>query len=125
MHFREGMPTAESVVRPHALLPSSATDRRIHKRVTLEGPVLVDAFSAWERCRCENVSVGGVAVECQCTLPVGKTVELYFELPSGVAVETQARVVRSTGEHAALEFMFLDHRAEIALRAHCRLVAAR
>lgn len=113
------MPTAESVVRPHALLPPS-TDRREHFRAPLAGPVLVDALSQWHRARCENVSVGGVAVAGAGRLPIGKTVEVYFELPSGVAVEAQAQVVRSRGEAAALRFLALDSSAEIALRAHCR-----
>ncbi|HEX7668841.1 MAG TPA: PilZ domain-containing protein [Polyangiaceae bacterium] len=117
------MPTAESVVRPHALLPS--TDRREHFRAPLAGPVLVDALSQWHRARCENVSVGGVAVAGAGSLPVGKTVEVYFELPSGVAVETRAQVVRSRGEEVALCFLALDRGTELALRAHCRAAEAR
>jgi hypothetical protein len=58
-------------------------------------------------------------------LQVGKTVEVYFELPSGVAVETRARVVRSRGEEVALRFLSLDRGTEIALRAHCRAAEAR
>lgn len=118
------MPTAESVVRPHALLPPS-TDRREHFRAPLAGPVLVDALSQWQRARCENVSVGGVAVAGATRLPIGKMVEVYFELPSGVAVEAQAQVVRSQGDEAALRFLALDPNAEIALRAHCRAAEAR
>ena len=118
------MPTAESVVRPHALLPPS-TDRRVHFRAPLESPVLVDALNEWHRARCENVSVGGVAVAGAGSLPVGKVVEVYFELPSGVAVETMARVVRSRGEVAALRFVSLDPTTEVALRAHCRAAEAR
>jgi hypothetical protein len=118
------MPTAESVVRPHALLPPS-TDRREHFRAPLASPVLVDALSQWRRARCENVSVGGVAVAGAGTLPIGKTVEIYFELPSGVAVETHARVVRSQGEEVALCFLALDQDTELALRAHCRAAEAR
>lgn len=117
------MPTAESVVRPHALLPS--TDRRVHSRAPLSSPVLLDSLDEWHRARCENVSVGGVAVADAGNLPVGKTVEVYFELPSGVAVETRAKVVRSGRDRAGLRFLNLDSQAEIALRAHCHAAALR
>lgn len=113
------MTTAESVVRPHDPTPDS-TDRRVHIRVPLEAPVLVDAQSTWQRARSANVSVGGVAVACETPIPVGKTVEIYFELPNGVAVETRAEVVRASGALLGLRFKSLDRRAAIALHAHCR-----
>jgi hypothetical protein len=115
------MPTADSVVRSHAFATLESTDRRIHDRAPLSGPVLVDALCTWHRARCENVSPGGVAIACEGTLPVGKTVEIYFELPSGLAIEARARVVRSTGANAALCFVDLDARSEVALRAHCHM----
>jgi len=113
------MPTAESVVRPHAP-PRDSTDRRIHERVPLQAPVLVDALSEWQRARSENVSVGGVAVACETPIPIGKTVEVYFELPNGFAVEATAKVVRSSGAVLGLRFTALDRRAELALTSHCR-----
>ena len=117
-----GMPTAESIVRPHASPPpQTATDRRIHSRAPLSTPALVDALAAYHKARCENVSVSGVALCCDAALPVGKTVEIYFELPSGVAVDTRARVVRAGGSRVALEFLTLDPQSELALRAHCHL----
>jgi hypothetical protein len=123
------MPTAESVVRPHTLSSNfsttSRTDRRAHYRAQLGTPVLVDAFSTWHRARCEDVSVGGVGVECDAALPVGKTVEVYFELPSGVAIETQACVVRASNGRFGLRFTQLERNAEIALRAHCHIASMR
>lgn len=89
-------------------------------RVPLQAPVLVDAMSTWQRALSANVSAGGVAVACETPIPVGKTVEIYFELPNGVAVETKAEVVRATGPLLGLRFKGLDRRAAIALRAHCR-----
>jgi len=119
MQRSDAMPTAESVVRPHA--PSlDSTDRRVHARAPLRAPVLVDALSAWQRARSENVSVGGVAVACDTPIPVGKTVEVYFELPNGIAVEATAEVVRSSGAVVGLRFKDLDRRAELALKSHCR-----
>jgi len=117
------MSTAESVVRPHPLTPKTTTDRRAADRVPLKSPVLVDALSGWQRARCENVSIGGVALECDAPLPVGKRVELYFELPSGVAIETRALVVRSTDHRVAFRFLDLDSASEVALRTHCRNVS--
>lgn len=115
------MPTAESVVRPHDPTPDS-TDRRVYTRAPLQAPVLLDALSAWQRARSENVSVGGVAVACESPIPVGKTVEIYFELPNGVAIEATAEVVRSTGSMVGLKFKKLDRSARLALTSHCRLL---
>lgn len=116
------MPTAESVVRPH--LPTlDSTDRRAHARAPLRAPVLVDALSAWQRASSENVSAGGVAVACETPIPVGKTVEVYFELPNGFAVEATAEVVRSSGMVVGLKFKNLDRRSELALKSHCRVAS--
>lgn len=82
--------------------------------------MLVDALSAWQRARSENVSVGGVAVACDTPIPIGKTVEIYFELPNGIAIEATAVVVRASGSVVALKFKNLDRRAELALSSHCR-----
>jgi hypothetical protein len=126
MQLSLAMPTAESVVRPHASqAPMATPDRRRHSRAPLATPALVDAFSEYHHARCENVSQSGIALSCEAPLPLGKTVELYFELPSGVAIETQARVVRLGNSRMALTFVALDAQAEIALRAHCHLAAMR
>lgn len=53
-------------------------------------------------------------------LEVGTSVELYFELPGGIAVETNAEVVRCEGERLALRFVELEHDLVVALRAYCR-----
>ena len=119
------MPTTESVVRPHASSMQEPADRRAHYRAPLSTPALVDALVDYHRARCENVSVTGVALACDAPLPVGKTVEIYFELPSGVAVETQARVVRAGPSVVALEFLSLNRESELALRAHCHLAKMR
>jgi hypothetical protein len=95
-------------------------NRREYLRAALTKPVLVDAMNEWQQADCENVSAGGVALSCRAPLAVGKTVELYFELPCGVAIEARAEVIRSSGGHVALRFTELDRDLEIALRAHCR-----
>ena len=117
------MPTAESVVRPHDPAPDS-TDRRVHTRAPLQAPVLLDALSMWQRARSQNVSEGGVAVACETPIPIGKIVEIYFELPNGFAVEATAEVVRASGALVGLKFQNLDRRAELALKSHCRAMGA-
>jgi len=127
VHSEIRMTTAESVVRPHAsqVPHAAAPDRRRHSRAPLTTPALVDAFTGYHHARCENVSQSGIALCCDAPLPLGKTVEVYFELPSGVGIETQARVVRQSETRLALVFVALDAQAEIALRAHCHLASTR
>jgi hypothetical protein len=91
----------------------------------LTTPALLDALVAYHRARSENVSVSGIALTCEAALSVGRTVEVYFELPSGVAVEAKARVVRADRTFVALTFLSLEPQAEIALRAHCHLARSR
>lgn len=81
---------------------------------------MLDAASSYQSARCENVSAGGVVVQADVTLNVGTKVELYFELPGGVAVETDAVVVRQDGPRLALQFVDLEHELVVALRAYCR-----
>jgi hypothetical protein len=97
----------------------------VHFRAPLTTPAMVDALAAYHNARCENVSVSGVALACGAMLAIGKRVEVYFELPSGVAVETEARVVRADSTSLALQFLTLDRQAELALRAHCHIARMR
>jgi hypothetical protein len=87
--------------------------------------VLVDSQRDWQRTWSVDLSASGVAITGLLTAPIGQRVELYFELPCGVAVETQAKVVRYVSERTALEFVGLGHDALVALRAHCRVIDAR
>ncbi|MEZ4433779.1 MAG: PilZ domain-containing protein [bacterium] len=41
-----------------------------------------------------DISVSGIFVECARTLPVGRAVEVFFELPGGHSVSAEARVQR-------------------------------
>lgn len=86
----------ESGVRP---------DRRAHPRARLDAPVLIDARHSWATARCQNVSVCGLAVQVERPLETGTRVELYFELPTGVAVEIDAEVVRAEGTELGLRFV--------------------
>lgn len=82
---------------------------------------MVEAASGHGTFRCRNVSAGGIAVETGDLLPVGCQVEVYFELPTGVAVEAQATVVRCDGPVVALRFLDLTREEQLALRAHSRI----
>jgi hypothetical protein len=95
-------------------------ERREYERHELGAPALLDAASSWHKATCENVSLGGVKVQTDAALQLGTEVEVYFELPSGVAVETRARVVWVTDGELALCFLALDGEAASALRSFCR-----
>lgn len=113
------MTTSESVVQSVGV--TRVTDRRRARRARLDGPALIDAASSWQAGRCCNVSTSGLAVETEQDLALGSTVEVYFELPSGVAVETRARVVRSDNGVLGLAFEELERQTALAVRAHCRV----
>jgi hypothetical protein len=80
-------------------------DRRAHRRVALDAPALIDARHSYATARCQNVSEGGLAVQLERPLAEGTRVELYFELPTGVAIEIEAEVVRSEGTELGLRFV--------------------
>ena len=82
-------------------------------------------MSVYQSCRCRDVSAGGVALVLEHPLPVGTSVELYFELPTGVAIETAAAVVRAEGCRVALQFLGLDAFSRRALIAYCEMSGVR
>jgi len=94
-------------------------DRRERPRVALRAPVLVDLTSRWEQAVCHDVSLDGVGVELTDPLPLGARVEIYFELPTWHAIETQAEVVRNHGGITGLRFLDLDAATARALAAYC------
>lgn len=100
-------------------------DRRAYGRAPLEAPAMLDAASSWHAGRCQNVSAGGLAVRTDAELSVGSVLEVYFELPSGVAIETQARVAHAGGGRLGLCFVELDSASALALRSYCRLSGIR
>jgi hypothetical protein len=54
-------------------------------------------------------------------LSAGTRVDLYFELPTGVAIEIQAEVVRSEGDELALRFVRPGPLEREALSSYVRL----
>ena len=96
------------------------SERREHERTEFATPALLDAASSWHKAITENVSLGGLKVRTDATLLVGKELDVYFELPNGVAVETRARVVRADSGELGLAFVSLDGEAIGALRSLCR-----
>jgi hypothetical protein len=95
-------------------------ERRAYQRVSLDVPALIDAIRSHHAGRCRDVSLGGVAVRTDAELAIGTELEVYFELPSGIAVETRATVVRCDAEEIALRFVELGAQTRVALRAYCR-----
>ena len=51
--------------------------------------------------------------------PIGQELEIYFELPTRVAVEARARVVRQDSGGVAIRFLDLADVAHLALEAFC------
>ena len=100
-------------------------ERRAHSRVPWRGPAMLDSQAAYQAGRCRDLSAGGISVEVDAPMPVGTRVEVYFELPTGVAVEAVAEVVRAAGRRLALRFVELDRRARGALVAFCELSGVR
>jgi len=94
-------------------------EHRQHQRELLSVPVLIDIGSKWLRANCRDVSTGGLRIENE-PLPLGREVELYIELPTQVAVEAHARVVRNDGTTVALRFVELNPEARHAISDFCR-----
>ena len=86
---------------------------------------MLDSTAAYQSARCRDVSAGGVCVFVDEKIEVGTGIEVYFELPTGVAVEAQAQVVRSKGHLVALRFLDLDAQMRAALVAFCELSGVR
>jgi hypothetical protein len=99
--------------------PDTLGNRRSHRRAALSAPVLVDSARTHQTGRCRDVSLGGLCVELESPLPVGTVVELYFELPTGIAIEAQAKVARSAERALAMSFEGLGDGHRAALAAYC------
>jgi len=94
-------------------------NRRTHRRAELRSSVLIDASSSYFTGRCRDVSEAGLGVELSAPLPIGLNVDVYFELPTGVAVESRAQVARWDGKTAGIHFCELSSAGAKALRAYC------
>ena len=83
---------------------------------------MIDNLKAWVSAKCRDVSVTGLGLSTEpaLTLGVGEVVEVYFELPNGVAIEAKAQVTRNDGHQLGLRFVQLDRACRMALGAHCR-----
>ena len=92
-------------------------DRRTSPRVVLEAPALIDAYHGWRKCSVKSVSAAGICVMTEWALPVGARVDVYFEIPRALAVESQAEVVRQGDGELAFRFIALDEDARSALQA--------
>lgn len=107
---------------PHVQVgPAARPERRADRRAKLDRPVMIDTEAASRPGRALEVSRGGISIESELELAVGETVQVYFELPIGYAVEARARVTRCEKNRIALTFVEMDREAEIALRSFCRI----
>ena len=80
---------------------------------------MIDAASAYHTGRCRDVSPSGLGLELSARLEAGASVDLYFELPTGVAIEVRAEVVRTGGDALGLRFKGLRAEEQRALAAYC------
>jgi hypothetical protein len=101
--------------------PEGHDERRAFRRAALDKQVLIDDDRVSQPLRARNVSGGGIAVDAGVTLEIGSVVDVYFELPIGVAIEAKAEVVRVEDGTMAFRFVDLDHDQVVALRSFCRL----
>ena len=102
-------------------LPTRREERRAVPRVALDVPVLVDSQRQWGTTHCRDVSLGGLSLQSEGDWSSGTVVDVYFELPSGGAVETRARVVALSPGRAHLSFITLGPKARAAVTAYVRL----
>jgi hypothetical protein len=97
------------------------SERRAYRRAPLDRQVLIDDDRVSQPVRARNVSGGGFAIDANVPLAIGSVVDVYFELPIGVAIEARAEVVRVEDGTMAFRFVELDHDKVVALRSFCRL----
>jgi len=99
--------------------PETLGNRRAHRRAALTAPVLIDSARSHHTGHCRDVSEGGLLVELETELPVGMPVDLYFELPTGIAIEARAAVARSGKSVLGLRFDSLSAEDRRAVSAYC------
>jgi hypothetical protein len=68
-----------------------------------------------------DVSGGGISLRTELSLQVGERMSVYFELPIGYGVETEAEVLRQEGDLVALRFVDAPREAIVAVRSFCRI----
>ncbi|MFZ5895287.1 MAG: PilZ domain-containing protein [Myxococcota bacterium] len=98
---------------------SSMGNRRTCRRAELDAPVLLDAESSYYTARCRDVSQAGLGVETQAELKIGTWLDVYFELPTGVAVEARAQVTRVASNRIGIAFREIRQDCAAALREYC------
>ena len=94
-------------------------NRRACRRAELHVPVLLDAESSYYTAQCCDVSQAGLGVETQANLAVGTSMEVYFELPTGSAIEARALVTRTAPNRVGLRFCEIGEESAAALREYC------
>jgi hypothetical protein len=92
-------------------------DRRERRRVRVARHAIVDAHHTWQKCSLLDLSATGFSLSTTWRLPLGTKVLIYFELPSAVAVDTEAELVRvgHNGEELGFRFSNLPFDVKIAL----------
>jgi len=98
---------------------SSLGNRRAARRAELAAPVLMDADRSYYTAQCCDVSQAGLGVETRAELPLGTLLDVYFELPTGSAIEARASVARVAPNRIGLRFEYIAQGSADALREYC------
>jgi hypothetical protein len=114
-----GILHAERARAMSAAASSSMGNRRACRRAALHVPVLLDAESSYYTAQCCDVSQAGLGVETPASLEVGTMMDVYFELPTGSAVEARASVARIAPNRMGLRFQEIGAESAAALREYC------
>ncbi|MFO0616097.1 MAG: PilZ domain-containing protein [Polyangiaceae bacterium] len=100
-------------------------ERRVHRRTSLDGPVLLETSQRTATVRSLDVSGGGMKLRSSLGVNVRDRVTVYFELPIGFGIEACAEVRRYEGDVIALRFLGLPRESELAIRSFCRISGLR
>lgn len=118
------MPADPDAPAPSSHALSLSDDRRAHRRMHIDLPVLLETEARSATGRCVDLGPGGVRVQLDLPLAAGTEVGVYLELPIGFAIECRATVLRVDDGTVALRFVDPPREAVIAIRGFCRISSA-
>lgn len=91
---RRGAPVPAADPRPRVSAPRPVASEELAPRAPLAVRVGLETGDQFFTGFSTDISVSGIFVECARTLPVGRAVEVFFELPGGHSISAEARVQR-------------------------------
>lgn len=101
---------------PH---PDLLGNRRAQRRAELRVEVMIASEYGYHPGFTRDISPAGLGLESDLPLTMGTIIDVYFTLPTGVAIEARAEVMRASDGVLGLRFHGLRHEERIELRAYC------